>query len=82
MMPEKASNIEKQFNEADDDSWWHCLSPDCNCAYQKKECSTPGICPYCQSADYQAKPWESAMLDNPNFPDIPESGQIYRPNIG
>ena len=79
-MTERAPNVERKFKEADEESWWHCLSPDCNRAYQKKECQEACVCPYCGASEYKSKPWESAMLDNPDFPRTPESGHIYTPH--
>jgi len=65
------------FEEAPEESWWHCLSPTCQCAYQKQECGEPGVFPYCGGTAYNAEPWDSALLNNPQFPRVPQSGQSY-----
>ena len=68
---------QKSFDEAPDDAWFRCLSSTCHSAYQKKECDTDGVCPYCQGTAYNAEPWDSALLNNPQFPRVPVSGQSY-----
>lgn len=65
------------FESAPDDSWWRCLSKTCQCAYQKKECEEPGVCPHCKGTAYDNEPWDVSLLDNPHFPEIPRSGQPY-----
>lgn len=72
---------QKAFEEAPEDSWWRCLSPTCQCAFQKSECKKPGVCPYCDSTAYNAEPWDSALLNNPHFPKTPVSGQSYGKTI-
>ena len=78
-MTERAPNVKKQFKDAKDESWWYCLAPGCNRAYQKGESTNPGTCPYCETSEYLTQPWESAMLSNPDFPKMPKSGQVYQP---
>jgi hypothetical protein len=76
----KESNTQsnqESFNLAPDDAWFRCLSSTCHSAYQKKECDTPGVCPYCKGTAYHAEPWDSALLNNPQFPRVPQSGQKY-----
>jgi hypothetical protein len=80
-MTERAPDVRKQFEEAKDDSWWYCKAPGCHRAYQKGEAVTPGVCPYCETQDYMTKPWESALLSNPDLPKMPESGEAYRPRV-
>ena len=67
----------KAFELAPKDAWFRCLSSTCHSAYQKKECDTPGVCPYCKATDYNAEPWDSALLNNPQLPRVPRSGQKY-----
>jgi len=74
--PDQKAN-QKPFEQAPDESWWRCLSPTCQCAYQKQDCDEPGVCPYCEGTAYNAEPWDSALLNNPQFPRVPQSGQSY-----
>ena len=67
----------QEFEDAPDDSWWHCPSPTCRCPFRKAECEESGVCPYCQGQAYQSQPWESAMLNDPHLPDVPQSGQAF-----
>ncbi len=69
------------FEKASEESWWRCLSPACQCAYQKKECEEPGVCPYCKGTAYDSEPWDVSLLNNPHFPNIPQSGQPYAHRI-
>ncbi len=76
-MAKKTKDKKKAFEEAPEDSWWVCLSSDCNRAYQKYEAINPGICPYCHGEDYNHMPWDSAMLNNADLPHVPETGHTY-----
>jgi len=46
----------QEFEDAPDDSWWHCPSPTCRCPFRKAECEESGVCPYCQGQAYQSQP--------------------------
>jgi hypothetical protein len=81
IMTEQAQDMIKQFDDAPDDSWWHCQTPTCHCAYQKSECEDHGVCPYCNGQAYNNKPWDWAILNNPQFPQVPESGRTYAQKI-
>jgi hypothetical protein len=72
---------QKTYEQAPEESWWRCLSSTCQCAFQKQECTKPGVCPYCEGAAYNSEPWDSALLNNPHFPKIPVSGQSYSNTI-
>ena len=67
----------KRFRQARDDSWWYCLEPTCHRAFQKSECKSIGVCPYCNGSPLNSLEWEVVRANHSNLPEIPVSGTNY-----
>ena len=76
-MTEQSQDLRERYEQAGAESWWHCQEPTCSRAYQKHEAHIAGVCPYCEGESFNIMDWDSAMLNNPSLPQLPESGQPY-----